>query len=485
VGTGGRTNNLAYAEATPRHRLLAFAIGTAVVLIALTAAPVSGVRSSATVAFLPAVGAVALFAQLLTALLLYNQYRASRYSPIFFLSLAYASSGILLVPYLLTFPRIFASGGLLGAGPQTAAWLYFAWHFQFVALVLVYVYFERYATLKLFTPERERVAITNVAWAVGVATVAIVVVTTRYHEYLPQIVNGSHATALSSQLLVPGLLGLYGLGLLVLAMETRLRGVAQLCIGMVLIASFFEVLIGNVVASEKFTTGWYIAWAEWIIAATVFLCVLLYHVYQLMLELAASNRVLLKQAMGDDLTGLLNRRGFNAHLEEQWHRCRRKKEPLCLLIIDVDEFKKFNDRFGHPAGDAALVSVADVLRSHIRNMSDSASRLGGEEFGVILGETDEPGGLAVSERIRRGVERLQIPQAPGSGHPYITISIGLAAVEDEFGVSAADLTMLADQALYAAKAAGRNCTRTSADNDIALRRHRLRAANRPNRLGTG
>ena len=244
---------------------------------------------------------------------------------------------------------------------------------------------------------------------------------------------------------------------------------------MVLVACFFEVLITNVVAPARFTSVWYLAWVEWIIAATLFLGVLLYHVYQVVLELAASNRALLKQTLVDELTGLQNRRGFNACLDEQWRQAKRKRRPVSLLLIDVDDFKRFNDRFGHPAGDEALVAVAEVLTSYTRDSSDSASRIGGEEFGVVLGETGEAGGHALAERIRRSVEHLRIPQATGASHPYVTISIGLAATSNDVDLVPADLTMLADQALYAAKAGGRNTTRSASDDDVASRRARIRA----------
>ena len=431
---------------------------------------------------MPAVAAVAFFAQLLTALLLYNQYRASRYVPIFILSLTYASTSLLLFLYVLTLPHLFSESGLFGAGSQASAWLYFEWHALFVVLVLIYLYFDRFAALELMTPKREAAAMRRITWLVVVATLLAGGVPIWFHDVLPQIVDGTHGTRLWGQVLVPGLLGLYGLALIVLAIETRFRAVAQLTIGMVLIACFFEVLIGNVLASSRFTSGWYLAWVEWIIAAMLFLGVLLYHVYQVVLELATSNRALLRQTRIDELTGLLNRRGFNANLEEQWRHSKRTRRPLSLLLIDVDDFKRFNDRFGHPAGDDALISVAEVLSSFTRDGSDSASRIGGEEFGVVLGETGEAGGLALAERIRRSVEHLRIPQASDAAHTYVTISIGLASTSHDAEFSPADLTMLADQALYTAKASGRNCTRSAADDEVAARRSRLRVV--PRRAST-
>ncbi len=153
-------------------------------------------------------------------------------------------------------------------------------------------------------------------------------------------------------------------------------------------------------------------------------------------------------ALTDPLTGLRNRRAFEDELERELPRSERAGSPLSLLIVDVDHFKDFNDAFGHPAGDEALRTVAQLLRDNARR-SDSVARIGGEEFAVILPESDVEGALALAERFRLAVEL-----APWARRP-ITVSIGVATLG--LGVTRPmDLIRDADRALYHSKDRGRN-----------------------------
>jgi diguanylate cyclase (GGDEF)-like protein len=189
------------------------------------------------------------------------------------------------------------------------------------------------------------------------------------------------------------------------------------------------------------------------------LLVLLGSVYRILLSLTSHNATLYAQSVSDELTGLLNRRGFNARLDEELRRTQRKGESLTLLMVDIDDFKRYNDAFGHPAGDTALTTVARVIRTTLRRAADCGSRIGGEEFAILLPETDEPGARAVAERIRRGVERLGIVQGTGTHHPVLTVSVGIASTRVQPVLDGLDLLRHADRVLYEAKSAGRNCVR--------------------------
>jgi diguanylate cyclase (GGDEF)-like protein len=153
-----------------------------------------------------------------------------------------------------------------------------------------------------------------------------------------------------------------------------------------------------------------------------------------------------RQSRADPLTGLGNRRAFDEALAAELARARRAERPLGLVIVDVDHFKRFNDRHGHQAGDDALASVGRVLLAEAR-AGDRACRIGGEEFAVVLPGADEAAAAAVAERIRRGVEG-----APAQER--MTVSLGVASMEGE--EDAESLVARADARLYAAKAAGRN-----------------------------
>lgn len=168
--------------------------------------------------------------------------------------------------------------------------------------------------------------------------------------------------------------------------------------------------------------------------------------YQTKLEQA--NAALATESRTDALTGLANRAAFDVRLDEEIHRAERHKQPLALLMMDVDHFKAFNDEFGHPAGDEVLRTVARLVRERSRQ-SDYPARVGGEEFAVILTNTALEGAAILAERFRRAIER-----GPWAHRP-ITLSVGVAVADDE-NTSSLALLDLADRALYRAKGQGRN-----------------------------
>ena len=171
-------------------------------------------------------------------------------------------------------------------------------------------------------------------------------------------------------------------------------------------------------------------------------------------ELASDNRRLGKLATIDTLTALANRRGFNAHVRRLVRRPRAG--TLSVLVVDIDYFKQYNDRYGHPRGDVCLRRVAAALGRVPTRAGDLVARLGGEEFSIVLPGTDAEAALDMAERLRQAVAGLGIPHDASSVASVVTVSIGVAT-----GESSEDggdhLVSLADAALYRAKAAGRNC----------------------------
>jgi diguanylate cyclase (GGDEF)-like protein len=169
------------------------------------------------------------------------------------------------------------------------------------------------------------------------------------------------------------------------------------------------------------------------------------------LENARLHHVVRRQAITDELTGLVNRRRFMEALDAEIARAQRLNSSVSLLLADIDDFKRINDLYGHPAGDEALRAFADGLREHLREI-DIAARLGGEEFAVLLPETSLEGALAVAERLRTTIDRRAVLHE-NDAPVHLTASIGVA--EYRHG-SRDDLLRSADAGLYQAKQQGKN-----------------------------
>jgi diguanylate cyclase (GGDEF)-like protein len=162
-------------------------------------------------------------------------------------------------------------------------------------------------------------------------------------------------------------------------------------------------------------------------------------------------------AMIDGLTHLPNRRRFDEQLELEWKHCQRDAVPLSLLLMDIDDFKGFNDHFGHGEGDACLQRVADALAKAAHRPTDLLARYGGEEFVAILPNTDAIGARQVGERLRAAVEALAIPHAPREAGRVVTLSVGCATgTPHNPDLTPSALLKAADDQLYAAKRDGRN-----------------------------
>jgi diguanylate cyclase (GGDEF)-like protein len=173
-------------------------------------------------------------------------------------------------------------------------------------------------------------------------------------------------------------------------------------------------------------------------------------------DLAAANRELEKLSRQDGLTGIANRRYFDSYLMTEVRRGARERQPLSLILSDVDHFKAFNDCYGHQAGDDCLRRVAAALNLAGRRPADLAARYGGEEFAMVLPGTALEGAVDVAQAVSRVIDGLAIPHARSAVHQIVTLSQGIVSLILEKETSSEDLIQRADQALYLAKQQGRN-----------------------------
>jgi len=174
------------------------------------------------------------------------------------------------------------------------------------------------------------------------------------------------------------------------------------------------------------------------------------------LQVVRQRRMLERLANIDGLTELANRRRFDEMYSLEWQRARRSGRPLSLALLDIDAFKQFNDRYGHPAGDRALRSVARVAGAAMRRPGDLAARYGGEELLLLMPETDALDARRIAEAVREAVTALNIPHEASSAAPLVTVSIGGATLDPDSDEQQAELFEVADAQLYRAKQGGRN-----------------------------
>jgi diguanylate cyclase (GGDEF)-like protein len=217
------------------------------------------------------------------------------------------------------------------------------------------------------------------------------------------------------------------------------------------------VVIAGIARSEVLAPWWFKAW----LIAAVFAAMAL----SVIVLVAMFNRELRRRiaaergqaalARQDRLSQLSNRLGFDEALAKEWRRAARSQEPLSLLMIDVDQFKGFNDHYGHPEGDKVLTAIGGAIGGAVRRPGDMAARYGGEEFAVLLPKTSADGAMRIAEKIRKSVLSMRVPHER-SDHGFVSVSLGGATMFPAEGLAEKTLVENADRALYAAKAGGRN-----------------------------
>ena len=184
--------------------------------------------------------------------------------------------------------------------------------------------------------------------------------------------------------------------------------------------------------------------------------ILILNSYRLENDLKEAYIQIKKMANVDDLCKIYNRRFFNKKIAEEFSRNKRSSTPISLLMIDVDCFKLYNDKYGHQAGDQCLTKIASILNDSVKRPSDITARYGGEEFVVLLPDTNSSGAKIVAESIQSKVKKLALPHAESTVTGTVTLSIGIATVTPEKSTTPEMLIKYADDSLYKGKQNGRN-----------------------------
>lgn len=177
------------------------------------------------------------------------------------------------------------------------------------------------------------------------------------------------------------------------------------------------------------------------------------------LRLKRQNDMLENLALRDPLTGVPNRRAYDQTCIEEWRRCQRENQPISIFMIDVDQFKKYNDNYGHGAGDETLSRIAKAINGCIHRPGDMLARYGGEEFVVIMPGTHKEGAMQMAQQFHAAIAELAISHEHSTVSPHVTICVGVATTSRTDVITLEQLSEAADKMLYEAKESGRNTTR--------------------------
>lgn len=396
--------------------------------------------------FMPAFAGAMVVIDLVLAVLLFSKGAiAQRVEPIR-LGTAYLFAALIIVPHIAAFPGAIVPEGLIGTS-ASAVWLWSFWHTGFALAICRHVAGR--------SAQARPHAIRSTILVTAALVAALALVATAGLPYLPPVLAGQAYQFGAFSLIMQGVVlpaNAAALGLVLL--RRRLRSAEDLWLTIAMLAACLDVWL-TFRAGTRFSLGWYAGRMASLVTSTVVLVSLFSDITSLYSQVATANRILEDLAHVDGLTGLANRRHFDACLATEWRRTQRDRRPLSIIMLDVDDFKKFNDRYGHQEGDACLQAVARCLGARARRPGDLVARYGGEEFALVLPATDPAGAALLGESLRQAVSDLAIPHEAGSKR-VVTVSVGVATAFPKHLDGALDLLRAADVALYRAKLAGRD-----------------------------
>jgi diguanylate cyclase (GGDEF)-like protein len=483
AATADRTVFLSNLPAGRGECRFAGAIIAVSTVIFLVVAPFAKVPLGPVPAFIPIYQSALLINDLITAVFLLGLGQLSRSNALGLLAGGYLFTALMSTAHALTFPGLFSPSGLLGAGPQTTAWLYVFWHGGFPLFVIAYA-----MSGSDEQPSRGPSAhIVGTATSVCVAVCGLTLAATSGQNFLPAIMQGDHYTP--ALIIVVSCVWTLNLLALLILLRPRSYTVLDLWLIVAMCAWLFDIALSAVFNAGRYDLGFYAGRVYGLLAVSFVLVVMLFEHSRLYVQLhklhqseREKSAELRRLSTVDPLTGIANRRAFEDALDQEWRRIMRHSTALSLLMIDVDYFKRFNDTYGHVAGDQCLRAVAQTLAGRARRAGEIAARYGGEEFAVLLPHSDAEHAAKLAALICESVRERRIPHEGSAVAPYVTVSIGVASIAEvpkaaaalsrdgAAAVTSPGATVLieaADQALYQAKTAGRNRVVAAGNDNIA------------------
>jgi diguanylate cyclase (GGDEF)-like protein len=445
-------DSLLIGPATRKQVVFAGACAMLVLLTLAIAAPRAQQTLPAITPFMPMCALTVFTTSGIAAFLLSARFTVTQQPMLGALGGAYAFTAITVALQLLMFPGVFTHTGLFGAGRYSAAWMWVFWHAGFPLLVILAALIrDRFPSRPIDLPHGDlwRWALIGVPVALAAALGVLVI-----HANLSEPFQlAPEADVLSGRRTVLVICSLNVLAIAVVLFKGRLRTVLDLWVTVAVLASFVDASL-NLLSMVPFTVGWYVARVFSMLAPGVLVCVLVWEVTVLYRQLSEAHASLLQSSTHDALTLVYNRSYFNDRFPREFDRSARNGQPLSLIMVDVDNFKHYNDAFGHLRGDACLSAIASALAGTARRPGDFVARYGGEEFALVLPDTGADDASDIAEQARLAVMHLGLTAPVPAGQ--ITVSAGCATSQRNMPATPSGLVQAADAALYDAKRAGRN-----------------------------
>jgi diguanylate cyclase (GGDEF)-like protein len=418
----------------------------ALVVVSSCAATFGLARGPVIKPFVPIAVTAWSLADLLTAFLLIAQFYVNGNVSLAILSGAYAFSGCMSVVFLIAFPGLFRSGRLTLGDEQISSVAWYVWHCTFPAL-LMFAALYRHKFRQIASRRTIRIVAAVSAAAPLVAASTFYAVVYAYRNVLPILIIHGDFQPFYRTVLLPIVVLLNVAACIVLLARRRALPSLTLWLAVATFSAAVDCLMVNL-STARYSFAWDTGKLLTVFTSTIVLIMMLCDIVVLYGRLALGARI-------DELTLLYNRRGYEEHFRLVYDNARRLKRSLGVIVVDIDFFKRYNDAYGHLAGDACLQAVAKSLASSATRPLDLVARFGGEEFAVILPNTSLAGMRHIGERIRSAVERLDVSYA-GKSLGRVTVSVGIGHVTNALDIAATALFEAADHALYRAKNSGRN-----------------------------
>lgn len=426
-----------------------YLVGTIVFLLFLVGGSISFMPKASlwpiVPGFIAICGIVIFFASLQTAFLLYSQSKLNLDSGISILACGYLWISFLALARTLFLPGILFSVQSFPENTQIAAWLWIIWHVIFPLCVIFYC---------LVNLGKISFSYRFLQWVFRTVPFIIsllIIVLIQVEDLLPSLIIGGNYDAIYLDYFI---LSLAVVSFAFLTLSRGLNNRQDLWLILAVTVHGFDVFYG-ILGSARYSMGWYMGMISSVISSSIILSIFIYEIFSIAQSKSQENLYLKDMSEMDPLTGIANRRKFNRMFENLWQLSLRQQKSLCLILIDIDHFKLYNDSFGHPSGDRCLIKIARALSLIPKRKTDFTTRMGGEEFAILLYGVSEKIGNQIAEETRKAVELLGIPHLDPP-FLYVTISVGCGTVIADATSSPEEFFNQVDQALFKAKAGGRN-----------------------------